>query len=64
LREADGEEIVVTSNGKPAGVMIGFGSDDDWFDYRLASDPRFLRRIERARKSLRRGRGVSIEDVE
>jgi prevent-host-death family protein len=64
LREAESEEIVITRNGKPAGVLIGFGSDDDWFDYRLENDPRLLRRIERARKSLREGRGVRIEDVE
>ena len=24
LREAEGEEIVITRNGKPAGVLIGF----------------------------------------
>ena len=64
LREAQGEEIVITRDGKPAGVLIGFGSDDDWLDYRLENDPRFLRRIEQARKSLREGRGVRIEDVE
>ncbi len=34
------------------------------FDYRLEHDPRFLRRIERARQSLRAGRGVKLEDVE
>ena len=64
LREAEREEIVITRHGKPAGVLIGFGSEDDWFDYRLENDPRFLRRIERARKSLRTGRGVRLEDVE
>ena len=64
LREAESEEIVITRDGKPAGVLIGFASDDDWFDYRLENDPRFLRRIEQARKSLRAGRGVRIEDVE
>ena len=64
LREAEGEEIVITRNGKPAGLRIGFGSEDDWLDYRLENDPRFLRRIEHARKSLREGRGVRIEDVE
>jgi prevent-host-death family protein len=63
LREAEGEEIVITRDGKPAGVLIGFRSEDDWFDYRLESDPRFLHRIERARNSLREGRGVRIEDV-
>ena len=64
LREAEGEEIVITRNGKPAGLLIGFASEDDWLDYHLENDPRFLRRIERARKSLREGRGVRIEDVE
>jgi antitoxin (DNA-binding transcriptional repressor) of toxin-antitoxin stability system len=64
LREAEGEEIVITRNGRPAGLPIGFASEDDWLDYRLENDPRFLRRIEHARKSLREGRGVRIEDVE
>ena len=64
LREAEGEEIVITRNGKPAGLLIGFASKDDWFDYQLENDPRFLRRIEHARKRLREGRGVRIEDVE
>jgi prevent-host-death family protein len=64
LYEAEGEEIVITRNGKPAGVLIGVASKDDWFDYQLENDPRFLRRIAQARKSLREGRGVRIEDVE
>jgi prevent-host-death family protein len=63
LREAEKHEIVITRRGKPAGVLIGFQSDDDWFDYRLENDPRFLQRIKRARKSLRAGRGVKIEDA-
>lgn len=41
LREAENEEIVITRNGKPARVLIGFGSEDDWLDYRLENDPRF-----------------------
>ena len=64
LREAETQEIVITRHGRPAGVLIGFGSEDDWFDYCLENDPRFLRRIEEARKSLRQGRGVKLEDVE
>jgi prevent-host-death family protein len=64
LREAETEEIVITRHGKPAGVLIGFESEDDWFDYRLENDPRFLRRIEQARADLRAGRGVRLEDVE
>ena len=63
LREAAAHDIVITRHGKPAGVLIGFESDDDWFEYRLANDPRFLRRIEQARNSLRAGRGVRLEDL-
>jgi prevent-host-death family protein len=64
LREAETREIVITRHGKPAGVLIGFESEDDWFEYRLENDPRFLRRIEQARNSLRAGRGVRLEDLE
>jgi prevent-host-death family protein len=64
LREAETREIVITRHGKPAGVLIGFESEDDWFDYRLEHDPRFLQRIEQARNSLRTGRGVRLEDLE
>lgn len=63
LRMAEKEEVVITRHGKPAGVLIGFESEDDWFDYRLENDPRFLQRIEAARQSLRSGRGVRLEDV-
>jgi prevent-host-death family protein len=59
LREAASREIVITRHGKPAGLLIGFASENDWFDYRLENDPRFLRRIEQARESLRAGRASS-----
>jgi prevent-host-death family protein len=63
LREAEKQEIVITRHGKPAGVLIGFETEDDWFDYRLENDPRFLRRIESARASLRAGRGIRLDDL-
>ena len=43
--------------------MIGFETEDDWFDYKLENDPRFLQRIERARQSMREGRGIRIEEL-
>ena len=64
LRQAAKEGIVITRHGKPAGILIGFASEDDWFDYRLENDPRFLARIERARKSLRAGKGIKLEDLD
>ena len=64
LRVAEREEVLITRHGRPAGVLIGFESEDDWFDYRLENDPRFLARIESARRRLREGRGVPIEDLD
>ena len=63
LRLAAEEEIVITRHGRPAGVLIGFASEEDWFDYRLEHHPEFLRRIEAARSAIRSGRGVPIEDL-
>ena len=64
LREAEGEGIVITRRGKPVGVLIGLASKDEEFEDRLENDPRFLRRIDEARQSLRAGRGVRIEEIE
>jgi prevent-host-death family protein len=63
IRMAEKEDIVITRHGKPAGLLIGFESEDDWFEYRLERDPVFLQRIEKARQSLRFGNGVAIEDI-
>ncbi len=57
LREAETQEIVITRHGKPAGVLIGFQSEEDWFEYRLEHDPRFLRRDRTgAKQPARRAR--------
>ena len=64
LRLAEEEEVVITKDGKPAGVLIGFKSEDDWLEFQLEEDPRVLQRIEASRQSLREGKGVRLEDVE
>src|SRR5213083_2057497 len=53
----------LAEHGKPASVLIGFESEDDWFDYRLEHHPEFLRRVAQAREALRSGRGVRLEDL-
>ena len=63
LRLAEKEQVVITRHGRPAGVLIGFESEDDWFDYKLENDPRFLRRVRSARRSLQAGRGIALEDL-
>ena len=64
LRRAEREEIVITRHGRPAGVLIGFETEDDWLDYRLEHNPEFLRRIAQARMALERGERIRLEDAE
>jgi prevent-host-death family protein len=63
LKLAAQEEIVITRHGRPAGVLIGFASEEDWFEYRLEHHPEFLHRIAAAREAIRKGQGVRLEDV-
>ena len=63
LRLAADEEIVITRHGRPAGLLIGFGSEDDWFEYRLEHHPEFLRRIAGARTALGEGRGTPLREL-
>lgn len=64
LHIAENDEVVITRHGKPAGILIGFESEEEWFDYRLEHDPRFLARVSSARKNLIQGKGVRIEDLD
>ena len=63
LREAASEQIVITRHGRPAGILVGFATEDDWLDYRLEHDPKFLERVAEARAALRSGRGTRLEDL-
>jgi prevent-host-death family protein len=64
LDAAAHEDIVITRHGKPSGVLIGFATEDDWFEYKLLNDPRFMARIQKARDSFRAGRGIPWEDAQ
>jgi prevent-host-death family protein len=64
LREAEKGAMVISRHGKPAGVLIGFASEDDWFDYRLENDPRFARRVGQVRSSLRSGCRTRLEELD
>jgi prevent-host-death family protein len=64
LRLAERDQVVITRHGKAAGVLVGFASEEAWFDYQLEHDVRFMARIESARRSIRGGRGVRLEDLD
>lgn len=55
---------MITRHGRPAGVIIGFETEDDWFDYRLENHPEFLGRIAAAREALAAGQGIRLEELE
>jgi len=63
LKLAADQEILITRHGRPAGILIGFQSEDDWFEYQLENHPEFLRRIQAARQALRAGLGTRLEDI-
>ena len=42
LQIAEREKVVITRDGNPAGVLIGFETEDDWLDDQLEHDPAFL----------------------
>ena len=63
LRVAAEEEILIPRHGRPAGVLIGFETEEDWLDYRLEHHPEFLARVAAARAALRAGKGTRLEDL-
>jgi prevent-host-death family protein len=63
LKLAASEEIVITRHGRPAGVLIGFESEEDWFEYRPENHPEFLRQSRGARADLAGGLGTRLEDI-
>jgi prevent-host-death family protein len=63
LKLAASEEIVITRHGRAAGVLIGFESEEAWFEYRLEHHPGFLRQVRSARADLAGGHGIRLEDI-
>ncbi len=63
IREAEKGEVLITRHGRPAALVIGFRDEDDWFDYRLEHDEKFLRRVAKARKDIREGRFVPLDGL-
>ncbi len=50
--------VIITRNGKAVAVLIAPKDEDDLETLVLSRSPRFLARIERARRSMRQGKGL------
>ena len=57
------EEIIITNHGRPVGVLTGFANEDEYLEYRLLNDPRFVKMIDRSRKEAWAGKVTKIEDL-
>jgi prevent-host-death family protein len=51
--------VIITRNGKAVAVLISPKDEDDLETLVLSRSPRFLARIERARRSIRQGKGLT-----
>lgn len=63
LQVAEKESIVITRDGQPVGILLGFEDAEDWWEELLLRDPRFEAEIARSRQSLKEGKGISIEEL-
>jgi prevent-host-death family protein len=61
LRRAGKEEIVVTVHGRPVAVIIGFENEDDWLEYRLLRDDKFLARVAESRQQYKEGKYKTLD---
>ena len=62
LKQAQKEDIIVTSRGKPIALISGLSSDD-LEDYALVSDEELKFRLEAGIKAADEGKLVAIEDL-
>ena len=59
IKMANEVDIVVTCHGRPAAVLIGFETEEDWLEYCAQRDPHLQGRIDAARaRSLEKWRAV------
>ncbi|NOY00487.1 MAG: type II toxin-antitoxin system Phd/YefM family antitoxin [Verrucomicrobia bacterium] len=63
IRDAGDEEVLITRHGRPAAIVIGFATDEDWLEYRLTHDEKFLTSIESARDNIKAGKFTRLEDL-
>ena len=63
LKEAQAGHILITRHGQPAGVILGFEDDEDFFDWRLEHDPVLIAKIEKMFARRDRRGNKSFDEV-
>ncbi|HSB72643.1 MAG TPA: type II toxin-antitoxin system Phd/YefM family antitoxin [Candidatus Methylomirabilis sp.] len=54
--------VVITRNGRPVAVLLAPVDDDDLEALLLARSPRFQALLEKSRRSIRSGKGLTHKD--
>ena len=62
LQLAQEEDIVLLRGGEPIARLESF-TEEDWQDWLFEHDPKVIQQTEMARDRLRRGEGLSLEEV-
>lgn len=63
IKKAGKEEVIVTIHGRPAAVILGFADEEDWLEYRLLKDEKFLARIAESRQQYKEGKYKTLEEL-
>jgi len=62
LRASKRGPVVVTRNGKPAGILLSVNDEDEIERLALAYSPKFQKVLGLARQHIREGRGIRHEN--
>ena len=54
--------IVITRNGKPVAILLAPVNDEDVENLVLARSPRLKKLLDKSRKSIKAGRGLSSKE--
>lgn len=64
VNRACDERVLVTRHGRPAAIIIGFATEDDWIDYKIENDERFVQRIAESRAQAASGQWRTLDAIE
>ncbi len=62
IKKAGKEEVIVTIHGRPAAVILGFEDEEDWLEYRLLKEEKFLARIAESRRQYKEGKYKTLDE--
>lgn len=61
-RKARKEPVVVTRHGKPVAMLHSL-TEDEWEDFVVSTDARFIAMIERSRARYKPGTGIPLDEI-